>query len=183
MPSVQAIVSQLKNFINLCFPTISVYFTIETHDVPLIDGGPLTSPYQFSQLHYHWGDNDSYGSEDAINGRHFPMELHVVFFKQAYGSMKKATLQSDGLAVMAFFFKIASPNPAYEELSELLNDIIKPHTKTKFSQPLALIDFMQTNFEEYYVYNGSLTTPPCSEIVTWLDFYDPIEISHDQASR
>lgn len=108
------------------------------------------------------------------------MELHVVFFKQEYNDMKTATTKSDGLAVMAFFFKISNPNPAYVELSELLGDIIKPHTKASFNKPLALQDLMQSNIHEYYVYNGSLTTPPCLEVVTWLDFYDPIEISHEQ---
>lgn len=106
----------------------------------------------------------------------------MVFFKEEYIDMKNATTKSDGLAVMAFFFKIANPNPAYEEMSELLNTIVKPHTKADFSKPLALQDLMQTNMHEYYVYNGSLTTPPCLEVVTWLDFFDPIEISHDQVS-
>lgn len=97
--------------------------------------------------------------------------------------MKEATMRPDGLAVMAFFFKISNPNPAYEELSELLDTIKKPHTSASFSEPLALQDFMLSNMHEYYVYNGSLTTPPCLEVVTWLDFYDPIEISHDQVSE
>lgn len=108
------------------------------------------------------------------------MELHVVFFKQEYGSMKNATFYSDGLAVLAFFFKIANSNPAYEEMSELLATITKPHTKASFKRPLALQDLMIPSMHEYYVYNGSLTTPPCLEVVSWLDFYDPIEISHDQ---
>lgn len=88
----------------------------------------------------------------------------MVFFKKEYGSMKEATLKSDGLAVMAFFFKISNSNPAYEELSELLATITMPHTTASFSQPLALQDFMLTNLHEYYVYNGSLTTPPCLEV-------------------
>lgn len=122
-------------------------------------------------------------TQDAFNGKHFPMELHVVFFKQEYNDMKNATTKPDGLAVMAFFFKIANPNSAYDEMSELLSTIVKPHTAASFSKPLALQDFMQSNMHEYYVYNGSLTTPPCLEVVTWLDFYDPIEISHDQVIR
>lgn len=45
----------------------SVYFTIDTdNDVPSISGGPFKAPYEFSQLHYHWGDNDSYGSEGFV---------------------------------------------------------------------------------------------------------------------
>lgn len=42
----------------------SVYFTIKMADeAPTVDGGPFSNPYEFSQLHFHWGDNDSYGSE------------------------------------------------------------------------------------------------------------------------
>jgi carbonic anhydrase len=96
------------------------------------------------------------------------MELHVVFFKQEYKNMKQATQKSDGLAVMAFFFKVANVNPAYVEFSNLLNNIIKPHSTATFQKPPTLKSLIDTNMHEYYVYNGSLTTPPCLEIVTWL---------------
>lgn len=92
------------------------------------------------------------------------MELHVVFFKQEYANMKEATTHDDGLAVMAFFFKIANSNQAYEEMSELLSFIIKPHTSVSFKKPQALQEFMLPTMRDYYVYNGSLTTPPCLEV-------------------
>lgn len=111
------------------------------------------------------------------------MELHVVLYNTAYKDMKQATTHRDGLAVMAFFFKIANSNPAYEEMSELLETIVKPHTTASFANPLALRSLILNDLSEYYVYNGSLTTPPCLEVVTWLDFYDPIEISHDQVKE
>jgi len=33
----------------------------------LLSGGPLIGEYVFHQLHFHWGNNDSVGSEDTIN--------------------------------------------------------------------------------------------------------------------
>lgn len=35
---------------------------------------------------------------------------------------------------------------------------------------------------DYYTYHGSLTTPPCSEVVIWIDFKDPFRMSHEQVS-
>lgn len=50
------------------FFLLPVYFTIETYlEVPTIEGGPFSSPYKFSQLHFHWGENDSYGSEGSFD--------------------------------------------------------------------------------------------------------------------
>ena len=38
------------------------------------------------------------------------------------------------------------------------------------------------NTDKLYMYQGSLTTPPCSEIVTWLVVNSPNPISKDQVS-
>lgn len=72
-----------------------------------ISGGPLgENTYVFEQLHFHWGENDTEGSEDRINNHSFAMELHVVFYKKNYGSMNEAVNFPDGLAVLAYFFEV-----------------------------------------------------------------------------
>ena len=38
------------------------------------------------------------------------------------------------------------------------------------------------NTKQYYRYPGSLTTPPCSEVITWTLFKDPMDISSQQVS-
>ncbi|CAO1367149.1 unnamed protein product [Diamesa serratosioi] len=159
----------------------TVMYTLDAEETPTIEGGPFHGPYEFAQLHFHWGGNDSYGSEDLILGKSFPMELHVVFYKKEYREMRSALDHSDGLTVLAFFFEVSKePNPAYEELTKMLAHVQKSKTNATFENPPALRGLISDNLDEYYIYNGSLTTPPCSEVVTWLDFQVPIPLSHNQ---
>lgn len=58
--------SEEKN-VEFYFSFPVVYFTIESNEnAPTVDGGPFKEPYEFSQLHFHWGDNDTYGSEGNL---------------------------------------------------------------------------------------------------------------------
>uniref|UniRef100_A0A336L6Y0 CSON001164 protein n=1 Tax=Culicoides sonorensis TaxID=179676 RepID=A0A336L6Y0_CULSO len=159
----------------------TVQLTVNVENMPIVSGGPLTGPYQFAQLHFHWGDNDTYGSEDLIEGHSFPMELHAVFYKMEYGSVKSAMSHEDGLTVLAFFFEISDDdNENYMEFTELLDQIVEPRTSAVFTKQPSFGELFATDFTHYYTYNGSLTTPPCSEIVTWIDFAHPIYLSHNQ---
>jgi len=94
-----------------------------------ISGGGLGDTYNFGQLHFHWGENATSGSEHALNGKkylkkfkclglskmqcyligcRFPMELHVVHYKNRYASFQAALKSNDSeaLAVIAVFFKV-----------------------------------------------------------------------------
>lgn len=90
------------------------------------------------------------------------MELHIVLFKKAYGTQENAMKHSDGLTVLAFFFIISqTPNPSYIEISQSLKRIIKAPKSTMLEYPLALGDYIHDDLNEFFVYDGSLTTPPC----------------------
>ena len=45
-----------------------------------ISGGGLEGTYKFAQLHFHWGDTSQQGSEHTLNGKAFPLEVHLVHF-------------------------------------------------------------------------------------------------------
>lgn len=55
-----------------------------------------------------------------------------------------------------------------------------PTEKETFLDPFVLRDLLPTSLGSYYRYTGSLTTPPCSEIVEWIIFRKPVPISYHQ---
>lgn len=89
--------------------TVLVKMDFEKGKVPLIQGGPLerSTPYQLEQFHFHWGENDTVGSEDLINNYAAPAELHVVLRNLEYPDFQSALGKDHGIAVMAFFFKVS----------------------------------------------------------------------------
>jgi len=46
-----------------------------------------------------------------------------------------------------------------------------------------LSSIMPSDKSRFYHYKGSLTTPPCSEIVTWLVFNETQTVTHDQMEK
>ena len=44
---------------------------------PCVSGGGLDGEYNVGQFHFHWGRDDSRGSEHTIDGRQFPMEVGI----------------------------------------------------------------------------------------------------------
>ncbi|EDW79286.2 uncharacterized protein Dwil_GK13282 [Drosophila willistoni] len=166
--------------------TVLVRMTFAEGDEPRVFGGPLAdrSPragYQFEQFHFHWGENDTIGSEDRINNHAYPAELHVVLRNLEYRDFASALGQDHGIAVLAFFFQIqGADNPNYNEFVQLLSTIERKDMSANYTRPVRLQDFLSYDLMNYYSYIGSLTTPPCSEEVTWIDFETPIDISEYQ---
>lgn len=73
-------------------------------------------------------------------------------------------------------------NPHYSELTAILENITESGNSGSFGQAPALRELLPNDLVHYFTYNGSLTTPPCSEVVTWIDFKEPIPLSHDQVT-
>lgn len=48
------------------------------------------------------------------------------------------------------------------------------------NKPIKLVSLLPKNTDVFYTYKGSLTTPPCNEVVTWIIFPMPVSISVSQ---
>ena len=115
--------------------------------------------YTLLQFHFH------HESEHTINGRHYPLEAH--FVHQA---------KDGSLGVLGVFFKEGNANPALQKIWNLAPLDPGEMKAEKRFKPGALLP----RNRDYFRYEGSLTTPPCSEVVSWVVFSQPIEASKAQ---
>lgn len=115
--------------------------------------------YNFLQFHFHSG------SEHTLDGRRYPLEVHLVH------------ASDDGrLAVIGIMFARGEQNPLLDDLINVIPGSVG-HSQPVMS--VNLNDFLPDDWHSYR-YQGSLTTPPCSEIVDWTVFETPITASADQ---
>lgn len=140
-----------------------------------MNGGPLEDDYVLLQLHFHWGHNDSLGSEHTIDGRRFPLEMHLV---------NKNKNGKGDLAVAGFLFEISpEDNPHLMDVTDHLRDIREPDSEIDITH-FSIRDLVLTASKgNYFTYEGSLTTPPCSEIVHWIIFETTLPISSSQLQQ
>ncbi|XP_063735734.1 carbonic anhydrase 14 isoform X4 [Eleginops maclovinus] len=145
--------------------------------------GGLPWLYTAVQMHLHWGSGGPShgGGEHTINGLSADAELHVVHYNsELYPNMSTAMKQSDGLAVLGILIVTG------EETNLAFNNILNYLSRIRHADQKAFIPAfdVQTLLPEdlgsYYRYNGSLTTPPCHQSVTWTLFNERIQISPAQ---
>jgi carbonic anhydrase len=118
------------------------------------------SSYELLQFHFHTP------SENKINSVSYPLEAHFVHMN------KKGQL-----AVVAVMF---TPTEKNNELTKLWQALPKKQFKT---EALSIADTAMTLLPKnkaYYRFNGSLTTPPCTEGVRWYVMKTPINVSKSQ---
>jgi len=123
----------------------------------ILDG----EPYQLLQFHFHAP------SEHVVDGRSYPLEMHLVHRNE-----------SGELAVVGVFIAEGAANSAFDPVWAHL-----PAAETDGAIPTgATVDVAALLPAEraHYHYNGSLTTPPCSENVSWMVMKTPVEMSAAQ---
>uniref|UniRef100_A0A8C5GBS4 Carbonic anhydrase n=1 Tax=Gouania willdenowi TaxID=441366 RepID=A0A8C5GBS4_GOUWI len=142
--------------------------------------GDLPHRYTAAQLHFHWGTpSRPPGSEHTVESRRYAAEMHVVHYNSdKYPNMTVAVDKSDGLAVLGVLIDV-SFNPAYEKILKFLNGI-KYRGELVQLPGFNIRTLLPARLDEYYRYDGSLTTPPCYPSVLWTVFRNPVTISHNQ---
>jgi len=115
--------------------------------------------YELVQFHFHTP------SEEKINGKNYPMVAHLVH-KNAAGH----------LAVIALLIEQGKENTA---LKNVFLNLPTEESTNDLADEINVADILPTSLK-YYAFNGSLTTPPCSEKVAWYVVKNPIALSQTQ---
>uniref|UniRef100_A0A9L0RN47 Carbonic anhydrase 8 n=1 Tax=Equus caballus TaxID=9796 RepID=A0A9L0RN47_HORSE len=110
-----------------------------------------------------------------------PRTLHLIHWNSTlFSSIDEAVGKPHGIAIIALFVQIGKEHAGLKAVTEILQDIqYKGKSKTIpcFNPNTLLPDPL---LRDYWVYEGSLTIPPCSEGVTWILFRYPLTISQLQ---
>lgn len=133
----------------------------------VISGANLENEYGVVQFHFHWGSKNGCGSEHLIDNEQADAELHIVHMNTKYSDIFQAMEHDDGLAVLGIFLR---------EDAQRANDSVKPITQQfsrltnfnhhyKCEQPFDLSQ-MVPDLTEFLTYDGSLTTPPLTQVST-----------------
>lgn len=119
--------------------------------------------YELKQFHFHTP------SENQINGKNFPMEGHFVH------------ADKDGnYAVLAVMFDGEETNT---ELAKAWSHMPKANDGEHTLATAIDANQLLPADHSYYRFNGSLTTPPCSEGVVWLMMKHQEPASAQQVSK
>lgn len=149
----------------------------------ILEGGPLEHKYQLEQFHFHWGKTDKTGSEHTVDGKIYPAEVHLVHWnKDLYHSFDDAVAKENGLAVLGAFLEIGEEHAELKKLTNLLENVKHRGEETNIPEGFDPTTLVPEN-RAYWTYDGSLTTPPCYETVTWIVFKQPIQVSSEQLAR
>jgi carbonic anhydrase len=119
--------------------------------------------FELKQFHFHTP------SENNIDGKSYPLEAHLVHADK-----------DKNLAVIGVMFEKGEENSALAQAWKKMPE--KGGEKESLSENVAAEGILPTD-RDYYRFNGSLTTPPCSEGVRWLVMKNPITVSEEQIEK
>lgn len=114
--------------------------------------------FELQQFHFHSP------SEHTMGGEHYPMEVHLVHKNEA-----------GELLVVGVLFKEGERN----KLMDQLPSFRAARGEDPGADAVDYNDLFPAR-DRYFLYNGSLTTPPCSEGVRWVVMQQPVTASPDQ---
>jgi len=174
-PSMNEAVWRDNDYYTFSMPTrVNSTFKMKSHtvfydisgngEVLYVEDPTSTSKQQclIHQLHFHWGDNSSLGAEHHMDGKAYSAEIHLVTQRQGV----------NGTEYVVFNRFLEEGHDYNAEIGKLLYETDSPDMDLSALYP--------DSIDQIITYSGSLTTPTCDEVVTWVIISEPLKISSKQ---
>jgi len=146
--------------------TIKVNYPVDSGNSMTLNG----KTYELKQFHFHTPPEHVLKTAQQSD---FKIEMHLVHADTA-----------GNLAVVGVFFDdLGVINPS---LKEIFTDAPKTAEKSPViieGKAINAADLLPAHTNPFYLYSGSLTTPPCSEGVQWIVLQQPLTTSGEQVEQ
>ena len=129
-------------------------------------------------IKFRWGPNGRSGSEHTIQNQRFAMEVQAIHYKKGLDDLCQA-LNCEKVVIVSFLYQDSKlDNVTFNPILNSLSKISCPGNSCRLAPfPVSLI--IPPFLNNFYMYNGSLTFPPCTENVKWIVQPEPLSI-HDK---
>ncbi len=124
--------------------------------------------YDLVQFHFHTP------AEHLLGSVTYPLEMHIVH------TLRNNPNPEIEYVVIGVFFKEGKENPILEKI---LDNVPASGKSVKNEDISISIDDFFDKANDFYFYEGSLTTPPFTETVRWIVLSDIFEASYAQIKK
>uniref|UniRef100_A0AAY4A1F3 carbonic anhydrase n=1 Tax=Denticeps clupeoides TaxID=299321 RepID=A0AAY4A1F3_9TELE len=142
--------------------SVQVTFADDSDSSTLTEG-PISGTYRLKQFHFHWGACDARGSEHTVDGTEYAAEVRATGWRWWASSCRS----------------IGEENLHLQTVIDAFNSIKEKDTTTLLLKTASSCPHRWTTGPT----DGSLTTPPLLESVTWIVCREPISVSSAQMEK